>query len=117
MLPWIEVLFFNLSSLFFAQEFLLLLLCECLAIETDELALKFLDLFVFVLFIINAEVRVFLDHRHFFVVQGLLEFYLDISFDHAYLIFGLAIHDVYKEVSAVVVDVDCVSLHQARVVG
>lgn len=126
-LPWVEVLILSsyLNFLqFFLDKLVLLFLGELLAIKPDKLSTQLLFnlplglLSALLLLVFNRKVRLLLLKSWLFlIVKGSLELDLDVCLNHADLVLRLTVCDINEIISALVVDVDGVSLHKTRVIG
>lgn len=108
-----------LLSLYFLQQFPLLLRCESLSVDSFVFALEFCELRLVLLFFFGSSdsriLLLWLGRLH--VVLWLSEVDLDVCFNAADLIVWLTLSDVDEVVTTTVVDADCVAFVENRVMS
>jgi hypothetical protein len=117
MLSRVKVLFFLVRSLAFLEQLLLLLLSEGFAVESHEFLLQFFDLLLLHLFVVYAEVGLLLNQGDFFIVKRCFELYFYICLYYTYLVFRFCLNNINEEILALVVDINRIPLHQARIIS
>ena len=115
----IKIIFNFLFSLLLNKQVFLLFLSQRFTIKSDILALKLFNFLFGFFFFVNGEVRALLGELWslLFIIMRRSEIDFDVSLDNTDLIIRFALNYIDQVISALIIDVNCVSFHQARVVS